>query len=172
MATKNEDTRIVKNESEAYGYNYASLGDITKQGFRIPKMKTGEENNRQYVYYFDTDLNEWIRGAEIVVPDQKGMNIAQKYGSALTYARRYTTLMALSLACDDDKKLEAQAPEKPQPPVSLGALVNEFRQLYTEEEQLRILNGLHLTKVQDIGTNDLQKYVNYKRNVKKQSNDH
>ena len=98
---------VVSNASQGYGYNYASLSDIAMQGFEIPKMKTGTESEREYVYYYDKDVKEWIRGAEIVLPDSKGMNKAQLYGSALTYARRYTTLMALSLACEDDKKIEA-----------------------------------------------------------------
>ena len=33
------DKKIVANTSKAYGYNYASLGDIALQGFKIPKMK-------------------------------------------------------------------------------------------------------------------------------------
>ena len=96
---------IVANKSKAYGYNYASLGDIASQGFPIPKMKTGSEDGKEYVYYYDAELKEWTRGAEIVIPQMKSMNEAQRYGSALTYARRYTTLMALSLVCDEDKKL-------------------------------------------------------------------
>ena len=99
--------KIVSNASQGYGYNYAALSDIAMQGYEIPKMKTGTEGEREYVYYFDKDVKEWVRGAEIVLPDSKGMNKAQLYGSALTYARRYTTLMALSLACEDDKKIEA-----------------------------------------------------------------
>lgn len=99
---------LVKNSSRGYGYKYASLSDIAKQGFTIPKMqtKTDESTLKEYVYYLDTDLKEWCRGAEIVIPESKGMNKAQLYGSALTYARRYTTLMALQLACDDDKNVE------------------------------------------------------------------
>ena len=100
-------SNIVSNASQGYGYNYAALSDIAMQGYEIPKMKTGTEGEREYVYYFDKDIKEWVRGAEIVLPDSKGMNKAQLYGSALTYARRYTTLMALSLACEDDKKIEA-----------------------------------------------------------------
>lgn len=97
---------IVKNNSKGYGYNYASLSDIANQGYEIPKMKTESEYEREYVYYYDTDLKEWIRGAEIVIPESKGMNKAQLYGSALTYARRYTTLMALCLCCGDDDVIE------------------------------------------------------------------
>ena len=35
------------------------------------------------------------------------MNAAQAYGSALTYARRYTVQLVKGVACDDDDKVEA-----------------------------------------------------------------
>ena len=175
MSEKKEN--IVANTSKAYGYNYASLGDIALQGFKIPKMRTGSENGKEYVFYYDTELNEWVRGAEIVVPEniiskdgKNKMNSAQLYGSALTYARRYTTLMALSLVCDEDKKLEAQSPSGIfDEPIgnNLKALADEFRQLYTADEQKRILDGLHYTKAEEIGMNDLQKYINFKKYGKK-----
>ena len=64
---------IVATESKAYGYNYASLSDIAKQGFTIPKMKTATDTNgKDYVYYYDTELKEWIRGSEIIIPEMKG----------------------------------------------------------------------------------------------------
>lgn len=166
---------IVANKSKAYGYNYASLGDIAQQGFQIPKMKTGTEDGREYVFYYDSELKEWTRGALVVVPEMKGMNTAQQYGSALTYARRYTTLMALSLACDDDKKLEATAPKGQNlwdglEDKGLKDLADEFRQLYDKEEQERILKGLNLNKAEEIGTVDLKKYINFKKYGKKQTN--
>lgn len=99
-------TNIIKNNSKGYNYSYASLSDIAEQGIEIPKMKTISENDKEYVAYWDNDLNEWIRGAEIVLPDSKGMNKAQIYGSALTYARRYTTHLAMRLAPTDDKTIE------------------------------------------------------------------
>jgi hypothetical protein len=166
---------IVANKSKAYGYNYASLGDIAQQGFQIPKMKTGTEDGKEYVFYYDAELKEWIRGALVVVPEMKGMNTAQQYGSALTYARRYTTLMALSLACDDDKKLEATAPKGQNlwdglEDKGLKDLADEFRQLYDKDEQERILKGLNLNKAEEIGKVDLQKYINFKKYGKKQTN--
>ena len=99
-------TNIIKNNSKGYNYSYASLSDIAEQGIEIPKMKTISENGKEYVAYWDNDLNEWIRGAEVVLPDSKGMNKAQIYGSALTYARRYTTHLAMRLAPTDDKTIE------------------------------------------------------------------
>lgn len=149
-----EKNNVVKNDSKAYGYSYASLGDIAKQGYPLPKMKTGTEEGRDFIYYKDGD--EWIRGAEIVAFEQKGMNRAQIYGAALTYARRYTTLMANCLACDDDKKVETQkenpkpTPKSPQKPkeasdeakaLTDGELLTEVKKLYTDEE-ITYLEGL------------------------------
>lgn len=105
MAAEN---KLVKNSSKAYGYNYASLGDIVKQGFEIPKMRLAVHEGSDYIEYFDGA--EWQLGARVVVPEMKGNNQAQCYGSALTYARRYTAQMALQLVCDDDAKIETQSP--------------------------------------------------------------
>ena len=171
MSEKN----IVANTSKAYGYNYASLSDIANQGFTLPKMKTGTENGKEYVYYYDKDLNEWIRGAEIVVPEMKGSNSAQRYGSAITYARRYTCHLALQIACDDDKKLETQETEKqksgifdePIPHTNVKDMANEFRKLYSKEDQERILKGLNIDKAEDIGMHDLEKYINFAKYGKK-----
>ncbi|MBQ1760088.1 MAG: ERF family protein [Prevotella sp.] len=168
--------KIVANTSKAYGYNYASLSDIANQGFTIPKMKTGTDGEKEYVYYYDAELKEWVRGAEIVVPEMKGSNSAQRYGSAITYARRYTTLLALSLACDDDKKIETQEPTDSkkaerwqglEQDLNIKDLADEFRKLYTQEEQDRILKGLKYSRAEDIGIVDLQKYVNFKKYGKK-----
>ena len=168
--------KIVANTSKAYGYNYASLSDIANQGFTIPKMKTGTDGEKEYVYYYDAELKEWVRGAEIVVPEMKGSNSAQRYGSAITYARRYTTLLALSLACDDDKKIETQEPTDTkkaerwqglEQDLNIKDLADEFRKLYTQEEQDRIFKGLKYTRAEDIGIVDLQKYVNFKKYGKK-----
>lgn len=109
--TETEQPAIVKNASKAYGYNYASLADIVKAGFKIPQMRVKPTDLGEYIEYLD-ESGEWQLGSKIVIPEMKGSNAAQTYGSALTYARRYTVQMALGIACDDDKKLEAQPPKK------------------------------------------------------------
>ena len=135
MANQNQNQNVVKNDSKGYGYNYASLSDIAKQGYKIPRMKVINNENTDYVYYFDEELKEWEQGARVVLPsnigkETKGMNEAQLYGSALTYARRYTTLMALGLACDDDKKIEELGSElkKAQQNISLKKALSETAQ--------------------------------------------
>lgn len=99
------EKQIVKAESKAFGYNYASLADIVAQGFKLPIMETRNIDGETFMGWLD-DKGEWHQGAPLIVPEMKGMNAAQAMGSALTYARRYTAQMALGLACDDDAKLE------------------------------------------------------------------
>ena len=50
--------QIVKNNSKAYGYNYASLADIVKQGFKIPKMTTRMIEGQIFVFWYDEETKE------------------------------------------------------------------------------------------------------------------
>lgn len=142
-------TTVVKADSKAYGYNYASLADIAKQGFEIPKMRSVVIEGLEYIEYLD-DIGEWQQGARIVIPEMKGMNAAQAYGSALTYARRYTAQMALALASDDDAKMErtdkeanGSAKGKDLPPSSkqLGLLRRMLTAKGLNEEQINVKLG-------------------------------
>lgn len=131
------ESKLVKNNSKAYGYNYASLGDIVKQGFEIPKMRLATHEGIDYVEYFDG--NDWQMGARVVVPETKGLNEAQRYGSALTYARRYTAQMALQLVCDDDTKIEMEAPQA-KPKFDLKAVDAQIKNAKSVDE----LNKIYL----------------------------
>ena len=131
----NAENKLVKNNSKAYGYSYASLGDIVKQGFEIPKMRLATHEGNDYIEYFDG--KEWQLGARIVVPEMKGSNEAQRYGSALTYARRYTAQMALALACDDDAKIENQAP-KEEKKFDLKEADNQIKAATTPDEVRKV----------------------------------
>ena len=113
-------SKIVRADSKAgksggYGFSYASLSDIAKAGFEIPKMRIKPtDDGRQFIEYKDGD--DWLLGAEIITEFKgAGMNDCQAYGSALTYARRYTAQLALGLAVDDDKNVKNAQPEKPAP---------------------------------------------------------
>ena len=116
-------SQIVKNTSKAgdgrFGYNYASLADIADQGFIIPKMRIKPFFNQagdlvgEWLEYQDRE-GEWQLGSRIIEADLKGMNPMQSRGSAETYARRYTTQLALGIAGQDDKKIEDDGVQRKQ----------------------------------------------------------
>ena len=112
MSDKKEpENKIIKASSKAgkaggYGFSYASLSDIVKEGHELPKMRlTVMADGRQFIEYESN--SEWLLGTEVITDFKSpGMNACQAYGSALTYARRYTAQLALGLAVDDDKNVE------------------------------------------------------------------
>lgn len=100
----------IAKKTEGYGYKYTELADINKyceaNGVRYyQEVETSEINQKDYIItYLITD--EQItrhRGCQIVDAVLKGVNNpVQEYGSSLTYCRRYSLLMALGLATEDD----------------------------------------------------------------------
>lgn len=107
--TEPTNGKVVKTSSRAgsdkFGFSYASLSDLAKQKINIPRMRVAVIDGRQFIEYFDG--KEWQTGAQIITEfESKGMNKAQAYGSALTYARRYTVQLAECVAVDDDKNIE------------------------------------------------------------------
>lgn len=84
----------------------------------------------------ETSGCEWIRGARVVIPkqaegakDNKTMNDAQLYGSAITYARRYTAMLFFGIACDDDDKLETKTQAEAQAQ-ELANMKDDLLELY------------------------------------------
>lgn len=111
-----EETKLVAAASKGYNYNYTSLADLVRQDIKLPPMRvatlldgTGSPVivDGQPIEYIEAKVEEeWIRGARIIVPKGKQTNATQDYGAALTYARRYTALTVLGIACDSDDKIE------------------------------------------------------------------
>lgn len=102
---------VIKNQSKAYNYNYTSLADIVNAGYDLPQMRIKPTENGDYIEYLD-DKGEWQIGAKVVVPDMRGSNEAQKYGAAISYARRFTAQLYLKLATTDDQAVETQSKEQ------------------------------------------------------------
>lgn len=144
---------LVGNKSSGYNYKYTSLGDLVMAGVKLPPMRVavlvdGEQNpvlsNGQPIEYIealrmyankDGEIikEEWIRGARIVIPSGNKMNEAQAYGSALTYARRYTALTVLGIACDDDNKIEVHSKEEADGQVAEN-MKKELAELYSQTD--------------------------------------
>lgn len=130
--------QIVKNASQGYGYSYSNLADLAKAGIEIPVMKTQRVDGDEYVFALID--GEWIQGAKVIEMEMKGMNAAQAYGSALTYARRYTVQLVKGIACDDDDKVEADGAAK--------RVDNKNSKLDFDKirEQLDMLDGIESVK--------------------------
>lgn len=101
--------KLVKKNTKGYNYKYADIAEV--HNFL-------EENGWDYYQYVEVyNGNDYImtvpiidgveqparRGCRIVEATLKGVdNPAQEQGSAITYARRYSLLMAFGLATTDD----------------------------------------------------------------------
>lgn len=100
----------IKKNRDGYGYKYADIAQIHK--YLI-------ETDQSYYQYIETDESgtDYImtvpiidgkeqpvrRGCRVIQATLSGKsNPAQEQGSALTYARRYSLLMAFGLATEDD----------------------------------------------------------------------
>ena len=107
----------IRKNSQGYGYKYTDLAEIHRHmeevGFSYyQEIETvGDED---YVITHILDATDKVirkcRGCRVV--KVSGKNPAQDYGSALTYARRYSLLLAFGLATADDDGA-AFAPTKP-----------------------------------------------------------
>ena len=105
-----ERKSTIKKNTEGYGYKYTELADINKyceaNGITYyQEIITCEINQQDYIYTTliqDGEKKEY-RGCKIVDAVLSGIkNPVQQYGSAITYCRRYSLLMALGLATEDD----------------------------------------------------------------------
>ena len=150
MAEK-ERPKVLGNKSDGYKYHYTSLSDIVIAGYDLPPMRVATLTNNngdpvivdgRPVEYIEVERRtigneiEWIRGARVVIPkqaegakDNKTMNDAQLYGSAITYARRYTAMLFFGIACDDDDKLETKTQAEAQAQ-ELANMKNDLLELY------------------------------------------
>lgn len=100
----------IAKKTEGYGYKYTELADINKyceeNDIRYyQEVETSEINQKDYIItYIEKDGKvDKHRGCQIVEAVLQGIkNPVQEYGSSLTYCRRYSLLMALGLATEDD----------------------------------------------------------------------
>ena len=105
-----EKKSTLKKNKEGYGYKYTELAEINKycEENKIryyQEVETNEINQKDYIvtYLIENGETTKHRGCQIVDAILSGIkNPVQEYGSSLTYCRRYSLLMALGLATEDD----------------------------------------------------------------------
>lgn len=106
----------------------------------------GEAGHVAVVTQFTHVSGQWMRSrVEVPYQEQKGTNIAQAYGSALSYARRYALSALACVVAEDDDGTTAAPPRIPvavpwQPPAEPAAPAPPSR-----EEQ-------HLARLAELAT--------------------
>lgn len=154
--TKNQKADIPTKSGGKYSYQYIDIAQIHEYL---------EQNNMRYIQKIQRIDNddyvmtkrcidnkweeEWLQGARVVQAVLMGNNNpAQEQGSALTYARRYSLLMAFGLATEDD---DAQSLTKPKEIKKATQKQIEILSKYYEGENLnKLLQANKLERLEDI----------------------
>ena len=120
----------IRKNSQGYGYKYTDLAQIHQclsevglSYYQETETIDGEDFVWTHILDADDKLIRSCRGCRVV--KVTGKNICQDYGSALTYARRYSLLLAFGLATADDdaatltvkpsKRVKPATTDKPKP---------------------------------------------------------
>lgn len=149
----------IAKKTQGYGYKYTELADINKycEEHNInyyQEVETNETNGKDYIVTYLINLEKpeekrKVRGCQIVDAVLQGIkNPAQEYGSALTYCRRYSLLMALGLATEDDDASRFTQKEDDDPKKHINYVMAVSKLI--EEEKLDYDKVCELYKVEDI----------------------
>lgn len=153
METK---TRIGKG-SQGYGYKYTDLAQIHEY------LEEREMSYYQYTERIDGD--DYImtvpivqgkeqparRGVKIVDAVLQGIkNPAQEQGSATTYARRYSLLMAFGLATEDDDGASLTQKKETKTINATEKQIERLKNLLTEEEINEMLKFYKVDNLEDL----------------------
>ena len=131
----------IKKNTEGYGYKYTELADINRYIESIGEtyIQEIEPHTNGNDYITTTRLKDGkqiakYRGCKIPTATLSGKsNPAQEYGSALTYARRYSLLMAYGLATTDNDAEDLTVDENVELIVNTNGKDNVLKKTLDEE---------------------------------------
>lgn len=151
-------TTVSKNKN-GYGYKYTDLAQIHEYlesiGARYYQYieRIGDDDYIMTVPIVDGKELSARRGVKIVDAVLNGIkNPAQEQGSATTYARRYSLLMAFGLATEDDdaQKLTKSSTSQEKTTKATTKQIEILSKVYTGENLQKLLNANGITKLEDL----------------------
>ena len=149
-------TSVLKKLSQGYGYCYTELStiheELEKQGITYYQYIEYDPNaDADYIYTvltIDGEEKPARRGCRVVLGNTM-KSAAQEQGSALTYARRYSLLMALGWACeDDDGDSVGKAAPAPSRKIDFRQIREHLSEITDESELNSYWVSLHLSEKQ------------------------
>lgn len=158
--------------SQGYGYKYTDISEI---------HRWLEENSIEYYQYIEPiDGTDYVftvpiingeelpprRGCRVITASLSGKtNPAQEQGSGITYARRYSLLMAFGLATTDDDAACMTVEKKPETKKKAifnypdnETMLEVVRKHYPEgsENHRKLLENLKIAKIEDLSEERLR----------------
>lgn len=155
-----DKTTTVKKTVNGYNYKYADLAaiheELEAQGITYYQYtEYCVEAGADYIYtvirYSDGKESKPLRGCRVLYGDGKMKSLAQEQGSGLTYARRYSLLMALGWASEDDDGATAGRPAQIKPEgnkISFQEVRERLSEIVSVDDLNKYWTELHLTEKQ------------------------
>lgn len=169
-----EVTRI-KKKKDGYGYKYTELSQINEycESNNIDyyqEIETCDINGEDYmITYISEDGKEYKKhkGCKIVEAVLSGIkNPVQEYGSSLTYCRRYSLLMALGLATEDDDGVSLNGASKNEK--ASEKQIETLKKIFKTEEMIKkFLDKYKLDKIEDVSKSLASEVI--KKNLSKEN---
>jgi len=149
-ATKDKDNPHYRSKYADLGTCFDAVDDAMLQNGIAIYQETFEDDNGVTVEtVFLHESGESLRGGKLHVPASK--QDPQGYGSALTYARRYSLMTACGIAPEDDDGNAAKGPDKKPAPTTKAptseaepdaAIMAQFNAALDVASLTKVMNGL------------------------------
>ena len=152
--------KTIKKNKNGYNYKYADLAAIHEMlaGAKISYwQETITENGKDYIctHVVDDETGEELRkgrGSEIVpVQEINGkVNPPQAMGGSISYSRRYSLLLILGLATEDDDAESLTSHKVTQKPTAAPSAANAGRVSFDDiREKIKNMRGTELEFYKD-----------------------